>query len=98
MSTFIVSDFLFGSTRRTFFSEIYESVQSVFLAPAVLSTLRNPRKPAFKVTPKGMGMQQEQLNALSFFFFAILCLNRDGRRLRRDAHLGAAGVPRDRST
>ncbi|MCM2327888.1 MAG: UDP-forming cellulose synthase catalytic subunit [Lysobacter sp.] len=75
MSTFIVSDFLFGSTRRPFFSEIYESVQSVFLAPAVLATLRNPRKPAFKVTPKGMGMQQEQLNALSFFFFAILCLN-----------------------
>jgi cellulose synthase (UDP-forming) len=74
-STFIVSDFLFGRTRRMFFSEIYESVQSVFLAPAVLSTLRNPRKPAFKVTPKGLGMQQEQLNVLSFFFFAILCLN-----------------------
>jgi len=75
VSTFIVSDFLFGRTRRPFFSEIYESVQSVFLAPAVLSTLRNPRKPAFKVTPKGLGMQQEQLNVLSFFFFAILCLN-----------------------
>jgi cellulose synthase (UDP-forming) len=75
MSTFIVSDFLFGNTRRPFFSEIYESVQSVFLAPAVLSTLRNPRKPSFKVTPKGLGMQQEQLNALSLFFFAILCLN-----------------------
>lgn len=75
VSTFIVSDFLFGRTRRPFFSEIYESVQSVFLAPAVLSTLRHPRKPAFKVTPKGLGMQQEQLNVLSFFFFAILCLN-----------------------
>lgn len=75
ISTFILSDFLFGRTRRMFFSEIYESVQSVFLAPAVLSTLRNPRKPAFKVTPKGLGMQKEQLNALSFFFFAILCLN-----------------------
>ena len=75
IANFIVSDFLFGRTRRPFFSEIYESVQSVFLAPAVLSTLRNPRKPAFKVTPKGAGMQREQLNALSFFFFAILCLN-----------------------
>jgi cellulose synthase (UDP-forming) len=75
ISTFILSDFLFGRTRRLFFSEIYESVQSVFLAPAVLATLRNPRKPAFKVTPKGMRMQKEQLNALSFFFFAILCLN-----------------------
>ncbi|MGE0355650.1 MAG: UDP-forming cellulose synthase catalytic subunit [Burkholderiales bacterium] len=75
VSNFIVSDFLFGRTRLLFFSEIYESVQSVFLAPAVLGTLRNPRKPAFKVTPKGMGLKREQLNALSFFFFAILCLN-----------------------
>lgn len=75
VSTFIVADFLFGRTRMLFFSEIYESVQSVFLAPAVLSTLRHPRKPAFKVTPKGIGMQREQLNTLSFFFFAILCLN-----------------------
>jgi cellulose synthase (UDP-forming) len=75
VSTFIVSEFLFGRTRRPFFSEIYESVQSVFLAPAVLATIRNPRKPAFKVTPKGTGLQREQLNALSFFFFAILCVN-----------------------
>ncbi|HEX5628377.1 MAG TPA: UDP-forming cellulose synthase catalytic subunit [Usitatibacteraceae bacterium] len=75
LSTFLVSDFLFGRTRRMFFSEIYESVQSVFLAPAVLGVLRNPRRPAFKVTPKGAGMETEQLNALSFFFFAILSLN-----------------------
>ncbi len=75
LSTFLVSSFLFGRTRRPFFSEIYESVQSVFLAPAVLGTIRNPRRPTFKVTPKGLGLQREQLNVLSLFFFAILCLN-----------------------
>jgi cellulose synthase (UDP-forming) len=75
VANFVVADFLFGRTRRPFLSEIYESVQSVFLAPAVLSTLRHPRKPSFRVTPKGMGMQEEQLSALSFFFFGILALN-----------------------
>ena len=74
-STFIVTDFLFGKMRRPFFSEIYESVQSVFLAPAVLSTVRHPHKPSFKVTPKGIGVKEEQLNSLSLVFFALLCLN-----------------------
>ena len=74
-STFIISDFLFGRTRRPFFSELYESVQSVFLAPAVLDTMRHPHRPTFKVTPKGIGVADEQLNSLSLVFFALLCLN-----------------------
>ncbi|NJD89514.1 MAG: UDP-forming cellulose synthase catalytic subunit [Betaproteobacteria bacterium] len=74
-ATFLITDFLFGRTRRPFFSEIYESIQSVFLTPAVLSTVRHPHRPAFKVTPKGISLQEEQLNVLSFFFFSILLLN-----------------------
>ena len=75
IATFLITDFLFGRTRRPFFSEIYESIQSVFLTPAVIATVRHPHKPSFKVTPKGMGMKSEQLNVLSFFFFSILVLN-----------------------
>lgn len=74
-ATFLVTAFLFGRTRQPFFSEIYECIQSVFLTPAVLHTVRHPHKPTFKVTPKGIGMQSEQLNILSFFFFSILLLN-----------------------
>ena len=74
-STFLITSFLFGRTRRLFFSEIYESIQSVFLTPAVLSTVRHPHKPSFKVTPKNMGLEEEQLSVLSFFFFTILVLN-----------------------
>ena len=73
--TFLITSFLFGRTRRVFFSEIYESIQSVFLMPAVLSTVRHPHKPSFKVTPKGIGLADEKLNVLSFFFFSILLLN-----------------------
>ncbi len=75
LSTFIVTDFFFGRMRRPFFSEIYESVQSVFLAPAVLATVRHPHKPSFKVTPKGIAQKEEQLNSLSFVFFGLLVLN-----------------------
>ncbi|HET6264987.1 MAG TPA: UDP-forming cellulose synthase catalytic subunit [Usitatibacter sp.] len=75
ISTFIVTDFFFGQMRRPFFSEIYESVQSVFLAPAVLSAVRHPHRPSFKVTPKGIGVKEEQLNSLSLVFFGLLCLN-----------------------
>jgi len=75
VSTFVVTDFFFGQMRRPFFSEIYESVQSVFLAPAVLSAVRHPHKPSFKVTPKGIGVKEEQLNSLSLVFFGLLCLN-----------------------
>ena len=74
-ATFLITAFLFGRTRQPFFSEIYECIQSVFLTPAVLATVRHPRKPSFKVTPKGIGMQSEHLNVLSFFFFSILVLN-----------------------
>src|SRR5689334_9508008 len=74
-STFLVTDFFFGKMRRPFFSEIYESVQSVFLAPAVLNTVRHPHKPSFKVTPKGIGVKEEQLNSLSLVFFGLLVLN-----------------------
>ncbi len=75
VSTVLVSGFLFGRTRRAFLSEIYESIQSVFLMPAVLSAVRHPHKPSFKVTPKGIGLEHAQLNTLSFFFFAIFVLN-----------------------
>ncbi len=75
VSTFLVTEFLFGRTRRPFFSEIYESIQSVFLVPAVLSTIRHPHKPSFKVTPKGMGIKEEQLSSLSLVFFALLSVN-----------------------
>lgn len=75
ISTFVVGDFLFGNTRKPFFSEIYESVQSAFLAPAVIDTLRHPHRPTFKVTPKGMGREDERLSTLSFAFFAVLCVN-----------------------
>lgn len=75
LSTFIVMDFLYAKARQPFFSEIYESVQAMFLIPAVVSVIINPYKPSFKVTPKGQKQDREFLNPLATSFFIIIVVN-----------------------
>jgi len=74
LSTFLVMDFFYGRTRQPLFSEIYESIQAVFLLPAVISVFLNPARPAFKVTPKGQQQQDEALNARAATFLVIIIL------------------------
>lgn len=73
--TFLVMDFLYGRARQPFFSEIYESVQSIFLLPAVVSVMLNPRRPTFKVTPKGKRLEANFLNPLAWSFFPLVLVN-----------------------
>lgn len=75
ISTFITMDFLYGKVRHPFFSEIYESVQSLFLIPAVFSAIINPRKPSFKVTPKGNTQESEYLNPMASTFSIVILVN-----------------------
>ncbi len=75
LSTFIVMAFFYGNVRRPFFSEIYESVQSIFLTPAVISTMLNPKKPSFKITPKGKKIKDEFINPHASSFFLIALIN-----------------------
>ncbi|MXP62256.1 UDP-forming cellulose synthase catalytic subunit [Roseomonas sp. M0104] len=42
-----------GSVRHSFWSEIYETVLSLYLLPVVLTTLFDPKKGKFNVTDKG---------------------------------------------
>ncbi|MCF6147178.1 MAG: UDP-forming cellulose synthase catalytic subunit [Candidatus Kuenenia sp.] len=69
----IVTDFLHGKFRWPFFSEIYESVLSIFLLPVIYSVIRNPRKPTFKVTPKGTSLEETVLTrqAIPFLLMVI---------------------------
>lgn len=75
LSTFVVMNFLYAGTRQPFFSEIYECVEVMFLLSAVFSALLNPRRPSFKVTPKGDINKNEFLNPLSSPFFAVILIN-----------------------
>ncbi len=69
----IVGNTFYGNVRWPFFSELYESAQSIFLVPAVISTILNPKKPSFRVTPKGMNLKKDFLNPLGKPFY-ILCI------------------------
>ena len=75
LSVFVVMDFFYGRYRRRFFSEVYESVQALFLTPAVFSAIFRPRKPSFKITPKGKTIANEFLNPMATVFFMICLLN-----------------------
>jgi cellulose synthase (UDP-forming) len=75
VSIYLVMDFFYAGSRQPFFSEIYESVQSLFLMPAVISVLINPWKPTFKVTPKGMTNEKNYLSPLAAPFFLVIGIN-----------------------
>jgi cellulose synthase (UDP-forming) len=75
LSIYVVMDFFYAGTRQPFFSEIYESVQSLFLMPAVISVLLNPRRPSFKVTPKGLMNDRDYLSPLAAPFFLVIAVN-----------------------
>ncbi|NCC05736.1 MAG: hypothetical protein EOM37_17240 [Proteobacteria bacterium] len=72
LAALLVADYLFGLVRHPFFSELYETVQSVFLAPAILSAIRNPKAPTFKVTPKGQSLSRDTLSPLAIPFYLML--------------------------
>ena len=72
VAAFLASDFMFGKFRHPFFSELYETVQSIFLVPAIFATLVNPRSPTFKVTPKGQSLSQDFLSPLAAPLYLML--------------------------
>jgi cellulose synthase (UDP-forming) len=75
LSVTFTMDFFFGKVGKPFFSEIYESVQALFLIPALISVIINPFKPTFKITPKGGTIEGDSLNPLAAPFFIVVSIN-----------------------
>lgn len=75
LSVYFIMDFLYGKVRRPFFSELYESVQALFLIPAVFSVIMNPRRPTFKITPKGSTLKSDYLNPMASTFLLVVIIN-----------------------
>jgi cellulose synthase (UDP-forming) len=75
VSTFFVMHYFYGKTRQPFFSEIYESVQGLFLIPAILSVIINPKAPVFKITAKGEQVQENFINPLASSFLLVILIN-----------------------
>jgi cellulose synthase (UDP-forming) len=67
----MMQNYLYGSFRWPWISELYEYVQTVHLLPAVVSVILNPRKPTFKVTAKDESISVSRLSEISRPFFVI---------------------------
>ncbi|WP_457089949.1 UDP-forming cellulose synthase catalytic subunit [Microvirga sp. P5_D2] len=77
MVNFMMQNYLYGRYRWPWISDLYEYIQTIYLLPAVLSVIANPRKPTFKVTAKSETMDQSRVSELGtpyFIIFGILLL------------------------
>ena len=70
----MLQNYLYGRVRWPFISELYEYVQGVYLAKAIVSVLLKPRKPTFNVTAKGISLDDNHLSGLAMPFFTIFAL------------------------
>lgn len=70
----MMQNYLYGSFRWPWISELYEYVQTVHLLPAVVSVMVNPRKPTFKVTAKDESIATSRLSEISRPFFVIFAV------------------------
>ncbi len=70
----MMQNYLYGRVRWPWVSELYEYVQSVYLARAIVSVLANPRKPTFNVTAKAVTLDADRLSELARPYFTIFGL------------------------
>ncbi|MFK8250177.1 UDP-forming cellulose synthase catalytic subunit [Ancylobacter terrae] len=73
----LMQNYLYGRYRWPWISELYEFIQSVYLFPALLSVMANPKKPTFKVTAKGETMDESHVSEIGkpfFIIFALQCI------------------------
>lgn len=66
----------YGHLRRPFMSDLYESVQSVYLIRALFGVLIRPFAPTFNVTDKGEVIEEDDLSRLvmPFIFLSLLLI------------------------
>lgn len=75
LGAYTLSNYLFGKFRHPFFSELYETIQSIYLLPAIFSVIAKPRAPVFKVTPKAVSLGKDFLSHLALPFYLMLIIS-----------------------
>ncbi len=88
----MLQNYLYGRVRWPWMSELYEYLQGVFLAKAIVSVAMNPRKPTFNVTAKGLTLDNDHLSELSWPFFAIYSLLAFGTTVAAWRYFNEPGV------
>jgi cellulose synthase (UDP-forming) len=74
VATILTSRVLHGHARWTFMSDLYELMQSVYVASGIWRVLRNPRSPRFLVTPKGEQREQVFISQLAKPFYVFMSI------------------------
>ncbi len=70
----MMQNYLYGSFRWPWISELYEFAQTVHLLPAVISVLLRPSRPTFKVTAKDESISESRLSEIGRPFFVIFAV------------------------
>ena len=65
LGAILVSDMIYGKVRWSFISELYETIQALHLAPAIIRVLMHPKRPTFQVTPKGERLDEDYITSLA---------------------------------
>ena len=71
IANMMMQNYLYGKVRWALVSEVYEYVQTIYLARGLLSVVLNPYKPTFNVTDKGNSLDKDHLSELSTPFFVL---------------------------
>lgn len=74
-ASLMATELMYGKYRWPLFSELYESVQSIFLITPVCNVIANPHKPTFMVTPKGVHLDHDFLSPLAkpyYLMFVVM--------------------------
>ncbi|WP_308388759.1 UDP-forming cellulose synthase catalytic subunit [Acidithiobacillus sp. AMEEHan] len=74
-SSLIVAQHYYRRVRWPFISQVYETLQSVFIATAMTKVFWSPKSPNFKVTPKGEYLDRHFISVLSWPFYVLLLVN-----------------------
>lgn len=69
---------IFGRVRQILTSEMYETLQSFYIFPALISTILKPNAPTFKVTPKGERLDHQFISEFRLPFYGFFLVTVSG--------------------
>jgi cellulose synthase (UDP-forming) len=70
----MMQNYLYGSYRWPWVSELYEYAQTLYLLPAIASVIMHPTKPTFRVTAKDDSVEVSRLSEIAWPLFAFFCV------------------------
>lgn len=74
VSSFMLTNLLFGRHRWPLISEVYELLQAPAVMKSVIGVMLRPRAPVFRVTPKSEDLRQDFLSPVAGPFAVVLGL------------------------